>query len=240
MRAWSSVCSPLACLLSLTLILIAGCAGQGPWPSISVSPNVNSVPVNGTQTFTATSVGHIDQVNWSLWPCCTLDVGTLTPQSDPATVVYHAPSKPPVSSSIVTDSGDYPGTVVIHLEGNASTQRSAQTSLDMHIAITTPSLLIDFNGSKNRTVALGSSISIDVYVIGNANTAVTLLVNGISGGSSSVGTVIAKPSDILGEHYGWYIYTAPTSIPITGNTITITAVSVADPTKTVDMTVMLQ
>jgi hypothetical protein len=39
--------------------------------------------------------------------------------------------------------------------------------------------------------------------------------------------------------YGNYIYTAPATMPMTGNTITLTVISQADPTKSSNLTLTL-
>jgi uncharacterized protein (DUF1800 family) len=74
--------------------------------------------------------------------------------------------------------------------------------------------------SGGGQVRLGSTAQLTASVANTANTAVTWQVNGIAGGSSSVGTI-----SVAG------LYTPPTTIP-TPNTVTIAAISVAVPTAT--------
>jgi uncharacterized protein (DUF1800 family) len=66
-------------------------------------------------------------------------------------------------------------------------------------------------------VRLGSTAQFTATVTGETNTAVTWQVNGVTGGSSAVGTISAAG-----------LYTPPATIPAT-NPVTITAVSVAAP-----------
>ncbi len=74
--------------------------------------------------------------------------------------------------------------------------------------------------SSGSQVRLGSTAQFTATVTGEANTAVTWQVNGITGGSSAVGTISTAG-----------LYTPPATIPAT-NPVTITAVSVAAPTVT--------
>jgi uncharacterized protein (DUF1800 family) len=74
--------------------------------------------------------------------------------------------------------------------------------------------------SGGGQVRLGSTSQLTATVIGLANTSVTWQVNGVTGGSSAVGTISTTG-----------LYTPPAVIP-TQNTMTITAVSVVLPTLT--------
>lgn len=71
--------------------------------------------------------------------------------------------------------------------------------------------------SGNNQVRLGSTASFSATVSNLLNPAITWQVNGIAGGNSTVGTVTNSG-----------LYTPPATLP-SGNTITITAVSVAAP-----------
>jgi hypothetical protein len=57
-------------------------------------------------------------------------------------------------------------------------------------------------------------------------------VNGVTGGSTATGTIAPQ---ITGAAY----FTAPTVMPMTGNTVTITAACQADQTKHASATVTL-
>ena len=81
---------------------------------------------------------------------------------------------------------------------------------------TSPQLTVSGGGQ----VRLGSTAQLTATVTNEANTAVTWQVNGVAGGSSTLGTISATG-----------LYTPPTVIP-TQNTMTITAVSAALPTLT--------
>jgi hypothetical protein len=65
--------------------------------------------------------------------------------------------------------------------------------------------------------------------VGNVNNTLTWKVNGVAGGSASTGTINTAGT-----------YTAPASLPVIGNPITISIASQADPTKTISALVNLQ
>jgi serine protease len=67
----------------------------------------------------------------------------------------------------------------------------------------------------------GASQTFTDLVSNTSNTTVTWEVNGVAGGNSSVGTITAAG-----------VYTAPSSVPAAGETVTITAVSAADSSRT--------
>jgi hypothetical protein len=66
-------------------------------------------------------------------------------------------------------------------------------------------------------------------VSGNANTAVTWQVNGVTGGNATAGTIDANG-----------VYTAPGVVPSPNNPVMVTAVSQADVTKSGSATVTLK
>jgi len=68
------------------------------------------------------------------------------------------------------------------------------------------------------------------------NGAVTMQVNGTTGGSATYGTITPLPNAV---YFGEYTYTAPSTMPMTDNTVTITVISQADPTKSSNMTITL-
>jgi hypothetical protein len=108
-------------------------------------------------------------------------------------------------------------------------------SVDTTFTITAPSITTGFYTPSSTSVALGSTLGVSAYAVGSVNNALTLQVNGITGGSSSVGTIVAPALGL----YGNYIYTAPATMPMTGSTITLTVISQADPTKSSTLTLTL-
>lgn len=82
--------------------------------------------------------------------------------------------------------------------------------------------------SGPSAVAAGSTTNFTASIQNTSNTAVTWQVNGTPGGNSTVGTISASGS-----------FTAP-NIPPAGGSVTITAVSQADSTKSGSITVTIQ
>ena len=80
----------------------------------------------------------------------------------------------------------------------------------------------------NATVRIGQTVTFAAHVTSATNTAVTWQVNGKTGGAAATGTI-----DAAG------VYTPPAVAPATPS-VTITAVSVADPTKSASVTLNLQ
>jgi uncharacterized protein (DUF1800 family) len=81
---------------------------------------------------------------------------------------------------------------------------------------------------KTATLTAGSPQVFSAVVTGTTNTAVTWQVNGVNGGNDTVGTI-----DNTGNYY------APDNLPIPSS-VTVTAVSVADPTKSDNATIAVQ
>jgi hypothetical protein len=81
-------------------------------------------------------------------------------------------------------------------------------------------------------VPLGSTVQFYAYSVGDINKQVTFQVNGITGGTAQTGTITNFGHYLPdGSYQYWGLYTAPASMPMSGNTVTITVVSQADPGK---------
>jgi hypothetical protein len=104
-----------------------------------------------------------------------------------------------------------------------------------NVAITAPSITTGFLEANFNTVALGKSLGVWAYAVGSTNNAIVMQVNGITGGSAAYGTI----TPLTNGFYGEYTYAAPAAMPMTGNTVTIKVISVADPTKSSSMTITL-
>ena len=77
-------------------------------------------------------------------------------------------------------------------------------------------------------VRTGNQQAFTVIVTGALNLSVTWTVNGVAGGNSTTGTIAANGT-----------YTAPLTLPAP-NTVTVTATSVEDPTRSSSATVTLE
>jgi hypothetical protein len=92
------------------------------------------------------------------------------------------------------------------------------------------------------TVALGATAEFYGYAVGNVNNGITWQVEGVTGGSAATGTIVNTGyTPTGGGAYVWPgTYTAPATMPLSGNTVTVTAVSLADSTKSSSAAVTLQ
>jgi hypothetical protein len=108
-------------------------------------------------------------------------------------------------------------------------------------AITAPEVTSGI-APATATVALGATEEFYGYAVGNANNGITWQVDGVAGGTAATGTVVNTGyTPTGGGAYVWPgAYTAPTTMPLSGNTVTITAVSQADSTKSSSAVITLQ
>jgi hypothetical protein len=210
----------------LSLLAATSCGSSGPVSlfgdpniTISVAPQIASVPVNGTVTFTSTVANTSSTPGWYLNG--TFGVAGSLSTYGGTTTVYTAPPAPP----IYNDGIDVNGTVTLTADV-AETFISDATATQTFV-ITAPSVTTGIT-PLTATVPLNGTAQFTAYAVGNINNAVTVQVNGVTGGSTSAGTIVYEPiqSPMV------YLYTAPAAMPMTGNTVTITVISQADPTKT--------
>jgi hypothetical protein len=215
---------------SVLLLSCGGGSGASNTPityTLTVSPQPASVAAGSTVTFTATT--NAPSVTWGL---VGIDVntppnfaGSPTSQSSGTTFTYTAPTTPPVSSSYIETAG----TVTLR------TIAGATDTVNTTFTITASSITTGFFTPVSTSVALGAMLVINAYAVGSTNNALTMQVNGTTGGSTSVGAIAPVTNGIYGE----YTYTAPATMPMTGSTITITVVSQADPTKSSNLVLTL-
>jgi hypothetical protein len=220
-------------ILSLASILfLTACGGGGSGGSgspISISPQPASVPVNGTVTFTAVNAATYEDVLWSIY----CDGNAIVPGGAGAlstnggtSITYTAPATPPIYAGPCMD-----GEVVLQ----ATVPTTPLSSTTVSFTITAPTVTVGL-GPPTATVKLGSTEQFVGYAVGSVNNALTWQVNGVTGGSAATGTI----TNTVTANYEGGLYTAPTVMPMTGSTITITLISQADPTKTQTAIVTLQ
>jgi hypothetical protein len=213
-------------LLGSTFLMSCGGGGSGtttltfPNYTLTVSPQPASVAAGGTVTFTATT--NSPTITWGLVNIAgtatipPTNAGSPTSQSSGTTFVYTAPITPPIYGTNIQTAGTVDVRALAGL-----------TDVDTTFTITAPTITTGFYPPVSTSVALGSTLIVNAYAVGAVNNAITLQANGTTGGSSSVGTILAP----AGALYGEYIYTAPATMPVTGSAITLTAISQADPTQ---------
>lgn len=139
----------------------------------------------------------------------------------------HRTSCTPIYGSIPVANGTVQGTVTITAQVSAN-PANAFDNVGTHVTfvITGP---ISVNASPTTaSVRLGATQQFTGYTIGSTNNAITWQVNGVAGGATATGTITTAG-----------LYMAPAALPMNGNTVTITAVSQADSTKTASSVVTL-
>jgi hypothetical protein len=200
-----------------------------PYIGASISPRPVTIPVGGTMVFTGTVSNNLSLPQWSLLDAAEANnPGTLTPVAgSPNEILYTAPSTPPIYTQ--TPTGLTQGTVTLDVTVTPPPGTSPQISPDaVSFVITAPSVSVALTPPK-ANVALNSTLQLIGYAVGSVNNALTWQVNGVTGGSMSTGTINTSG-----------LYVAPTSMPMSGNSITITIISQADPTKTASSAITLQ
>jgi hypothetical protein len=168
--------------------------------SVSVAPSTATVLTSATIQFTATVQGSSNTaVTWSV---DTVGGGNSTVGTISASGLYTAPSQA--------------GTHTITATSQADTTKSATATVTVNGVVTVSV------SPTTATILVSASTQFTATVHGTTNTAVTWSVDGVAGGSSSVGMINASG-----------LYTAPSL----AGTHTVTATSVADTTKSASATV---
>jgi hypothetical protein len=224
----------LSILAVTSIAALTNCGGSSFNPqniTITVSPHITSIPVNTTMTFTATLTGtKSGTVSWILLGYGDANLGSPNVASG-LTYQYTSPSTPPIYTG-AGFLGNTPGTVTLQASYPLFSQIPEDTQT---FVVTAPSVTVGLSPAT-ATVALNATKQFTGYAVGNVNGALTWQVNGVTGGSTASGTIAVPP---LNYGPGVYLYTAPSAIPMTGNTVTITVISQADPTKTASSVVTL-
>ena len=177
--------------------------------AVTVSPSAASVSLGTTKSFSATVSGTANTaVTWSVNGTVggSAAVGTISPAG-----LYTAPAVMPASS-----------TVTLRAVSAADATAFAQAT----VTLTTPPVAVSVAPSAVNVV-LGASQTFAATVTGTANMGVTWSVNGIAGGSSTVGSISSAG-----------VYLAPVLMPASSSVV-IRATSVADATKYGQATVTL-
>jgi hypothetical protein len=189
----------------------SGQAAQGS-VFVTVGPATASVAVNGQQQFTAAVTGSSDQsVTW--------DVNGVVGGNGTAgyvnavTGLYTAP--PFVPS---------PATAAVHAKSNAVPSAVGSATVTVTEAPQPVSVTIS---PSSATVRVNKTKQFTATVSNSANKTVSWKVNGTTGGNTTVGTVSASG-----------LYRAPSSVP-SPVTVAVTAVSVADPSKSATASVTI-
>ena len=196
--------------LFLTLFL-AGCATHRRNPAavaVSVAPSAVSVQTGLTQQFTATvSNTSNTAVDWQVNGVAG---GDATNGTISASGLYTAPAVVPA-----------PAAVTVTAVSQADTTKSGSATVTV---INPPPVTVTV-APQTANVVVGATQQFTATVANTNNTDVTWQVNGVTGGDATNGTISATG-----------LYTAPVAVPNPAD-VAVTAVSVADPTKSDSATV---
>ena len=222
------------CLAAIAFaIALSGCNNTITTPpaylSVSISPRPASVPVGATVVFAGTVSNNLSIPQWTFLDASEVaNPGVLASVAgSPDAIQYTGPLTPPIYS--VTPTGVTQGAVTL----NATLTDPAGTSIPISgdtitFVITAPSVTVNL-APLTASVALGGSEQFIGYAVGSLNNTLTWQVNGVTGGSAATtGTINSAGT-----------FVAPQNMPMSGNTVTITIISQADPTKTASATVTL-
>jgi hypothetical protein len=209
-------------LLAIAL-LAAGCGRTAPTlvpatvggapasnPSIVVTPANATIDLGGvTQSFTATFANGSSA--GVLWQVNGVPGGDATVCTISASGAYTSPAVMPVPSTV---------TIIAVSSSDGSQNGTATVTLSPAIPVTVQV------SPASASVVAGTGSQVFVAVLGgSSNQAVTWQVNGVTGGDATLGTISASG-----------VYTAPATPPAQPS-VTITAISVADPTRSGTATV---
>jgi len=175
--------------------------------------------------FTAGGTGADLYTHWSISNLGAANVGSLSAVQAQKTT-YTAPPTPPI----------YINQVNTALQGMVQVNAvvSGTGSAFAAFYVTTGTIEAGISPAT-ATVPLGSQMQFYAYAVGGTDNRLSFAVNGVVGGSAATGTITNLAGNVFGG-----LYTAPAVLPVTGNTVTITATSVADPTKSASAVVTLR
>lgn len=215
------LCALCCVAIAATVAIISGCgltnsSSSNPPPNVTVTvqPVTASVPLGQTQQFTATVTGASSSaVNWSV-------NGVVGGNSITGTIsssgLYAAPQSLPSPSNVTVTATSQ---TALSARGSASVQ--LQSGIVVSIA----------PNSASIAPGMSTNFSATVTGAGTSSVAVSWSVNNVAGGNSTVGTITATGADAA-------TYTAPVLAPTPPN-LTVTATSVADPSKSANASVTI-
>ena len=134
-----------------------------------------------------------------------------------ATVIAPATGSYTVRLTVTDDAGRQDSADVV-VSSTAATTTAPASANNGTCPAGTPSIVVSV-APATASVQTGATQTFTATVTNTTNTAVTWQVNGVPGGNSTVGTISASG-----------LYTAPSTVPSPA-TVTVGAVSVADPTR---------
>lgn len=187
---------------------------SSPTVSVTITPTTARLFLGQTEQFQATVTGSTNEaVTWKVNGQAEESAATGEISS---TGVYTAPGILPASASVTI-------TAISVADTTASASATIMLQDDITLAISPLSINVVESGQQTFTATTSSS--------GHPVSEVTWSINGIAGGSATLGTIVATAPDTA-------IYTAPAVMP-SPPTLTVTAASVADSSKTASASVTI-
>ena len=214
----------------VVMLALAGCGGgsqgQSPPPPLPpsqptgvvfVSPPPTSLAVNASATLLAaatfansTTTATTNAVTWAV-TCGSPGVcGTFGPNDDAAAVTYTAPAAIPVGTTVTVTA-----TSVADSSKSVSAQITIVAPIPISVSIPEPPASLQVNAQSSLVATIANDVSANPEVTWTVVCATTAC------GSFSTTTTASGAGAK---------YTAPATIP-TGGSVTVTATSVTDPTK---------
>lgn len=203
--------SPLLAMVGFLALTLLGCGGgiSSTPPAnvvVSVAPGSASLFLGQPQQFQATVT---DTTNTSVtWNVNGVDGGNITVGTISTSGLYTAPASMPSPTSVTV-------TAISQADSQASSSATVTLKDDIVVKVSPDTANVQTSAAQLFTANISAS--------GSPATGVTWSVNGIAGGNSGVGAIAANGADAA-------IYTAPIAPPSPAN-VTVTATSVADPTR---------
>ena len=203
----------LSAAILIFALFLAGCTTDRRTPaavSVSVAPSAVSVQTGLTQQFTATVSNTTNTaVDWQVNGVAG---GDATNGTISAAGLYTAPASVP-----------NPAAVTVTAVSQADSTKSGSAT----VTVTTPPPVTVTVAPKTANVVVGATQQFTATVANANDTSVTWQVNGVVGGDATNGTI-----SVTG------LYTAPVAVPNPA-AVNVTAVSVADSTKSDNATVTI-
>jgi DNA-binding beta-propeller fold protein YncE len=216
--------------------LLSGCGGNSTPVGVTVAPNPAVVPLGGQQQFQANVTGtSTTSVTWQLClvptptnaqptVCSPATTGQTQMPSGYGIVTTGQTNTPPggfyTAPAVLSPTNDF--LVVATSTVNTKIFGISVVHLDSTIRVAI--------SPTSATIAPGDSFTLTANVTSTTNTAVTWEVNGIAGGDVTDGFIVPG-----GGNGNTATYTAPTNDP--PGSVTITAVSAADPAESGSATI---
>ena len=197
----------VACGILLSNCTVTRTGNVIPLPVITLSPPTATVQAGTSVQFTATVVSWI--ATTTTWAVNNILGDNSTLGTVNSMGLYTAPNVPS------------PATVTVKCISSAESYPFGAAIVTITPSAVSPTVAVS---PVNSSATTGSTVQFTANVTGSANTGVTWAVNGVAGGSSTVGLITAAGA-----------YTAPASVP-NPPTVVVTATSQADTTQSASTT----